>query len=71
MGTSDGRKYTIMLRPYYDTDIEPVPCTTENFFNMLWDESCHLLGDIFNIFMQGMSDYYKEKEKERNKQKNK
>jgi hypothetical protein len=67
MGKSDGKKYTIMIRPYFDKDIEPVPCTFENFFNILWDESCHLLGDIFNILMQGMSDYYKAKQEERDK----
>jgi hypothetical protein len=71
MGKSDGKKYTITIRPYYDEDVEPVPCTFENFFNMLWDDLCHLTGSIFSIFMEGMSDYYKEKEKQRNKQKNK
>ena len=71
MGKSDGKIYTIMIRPYYDKDIEPVPCTFENFFNILQDGLCHLTGSIFNIFMEGMSDSYKAKEEERYKNQNK
>jgi hypothetical protein len=67
MGKSNGKKYTIMIHSYYDKDTKPVTCTSKNFFNILWNEHCHLMGSVFSIFMEGMSDYYKAKREDRKK----
>lgn len=65
MRQSDGKKYTIMIRPYYDKEAEPVPLTAANSLTIFLAELAHLTRSIFSVFMEGMSDYYKAKEEER------
>jgi hypothetical protein len=64
MGKSDRKEDTTTIRSSFDKDME-LPNTFENFCTILWYDLRRLMGILFSLFMQGLSDYYAAKEKER------